>query len=145
MKHPSLRTLSALTATSAVALVGAACTKADESGEGSAEPTQRVTDGATLKAGDYSAEGSYTTPGGEERLRVDLSLDSDGTVSAVKVTPEGVHPNSKRFQAKFAGGIADVVVGKPIASLNVDKVAGSSLSSGGFNAALDDIVAQAQG
>ena len=35
-------------------------------------------------------------------------------------------------------------IGKKITELDVDKVAGSSLTSGGFNAAVEDIVGQAQ-
>ena len=44
----------------------------------------------------------------------------------------------------FAGGIADEVVGKSIASLTVSTVAGSSLTSLGFNKAIDTIKADAK-
>lgn len=145
MKLPPLRTLLTIGAASGVALVATACSPVEDSdGPTSSEPADRDTGSGTFTAGEYSAEGSYSTPGGQEKLKVDLTLAEDGTISALTVTPEGQSPNSKIFQGKFASGISDVAVGKNIASLKVDKVAGSSLSSGGFNAALDDIAGQAQ-
>ncbi len=44
---------------------------------------------------------------------------------------------------KFAGGISDVVVGKNINDIDVDKVSGSSLTSGGFNEAIEKIKQEA--
>lgn len=135
---------SALLAGTAVAatVLTAACAG---SGDEAETPVDRAPGAGGYTAGDYTAEGSYLTPGGREQLKVELSLAADGTITALTVTPEGVSPNSKIFQGKFASGISAVAVGKSIASLDVDKVAGSSLSSGGFNAALDDIATQAAG
>jgi hypothetical protein len=48
------------------------------------------------------------------------------------------------MQGEFISGIAGVVVGKNIDSIKVDKVGGSSLTSGGFNAAVDAIKADAE-
>ena len=47
------------------------------------------------------------------------------------------------LSAADTAGIADEVVGVAIDELNVTRVAGSSLTSGGFNAALEDIKDQA--
>ena len=74
---------------------------------------------------------------------VEVTLDEAGTISAVEVTPQADGGNSEQFQEKFAGGIADVVVGKKITELDVSKVSGSSLTSGGFNAAIAEITADA--
>ena len=92
--------------------------------------------------GTYSANGSYDSPNGTESLDVTLTLEGD-VVTDVEVVGNGDNPDSKRYQAEFIGGIADVVVGKDIDELAVDRVAGSSLSSNGFNAALEDIKSQA--
>jgi hypothetical protein len=43
----------------------------------------------------------------------------------------------------FIGGIADEVVGKDIDEISVSRVAGSSLTSGGFNDAIEQIKAEA--
>ncbi len=98
---------------------------------------------ASYRDGDYTAEGSYISPAGQQSVKVDLTLQGD-VVTAVTVTPEADDPQAKGFQEKFASGIADVVVGKDIDSLDVSRVAGSSLTSGGFRAAVDAIKAQAR-
>lgn len=97
---------------------------------------------AVYTDGDYSATGSYVSPGGTEEIEVELTLEGD-TVTALTVTPAAVSPNGEVFQAKFVGGINDLVVGKDIDTIAVDKVAGSSLTSGGFTDALDQIKADA--
>ena len=73
-----------------------------------------------------------------------VSLDADGTITEVEVEPKAQTGNSVQFQDKFASGISSEVVGKSIAELNVDKVSGSSLTGGGFNRAIEDIVKEAQ-
>lgn len=95
-----------------------------------------------LADGTYDAEGSYSTPGGQESIQVELTV-ADGVVTDVTVTPEAAGGNAARFQEEFASGIADVVVGQDLAGLSVDKVSGSSLTGDGFNAALDEIRADA--
>ena len=54
------------------------------------------------------------------------------------------NPTTLEYQARFAGGVADAVVGKKLDELSVDKVAGSSLTSGGFNDAVGKIKSEAQ-
>jgi uncharacterized protein with FMN-binding domain len=65
-------------------------------------------------------------------------------VSAVNITVHPSNPNTKKFQGEFASGIAAQIVGKDIDELNVSKVAGSSLTSGGFNEAVEQIKSQAK-
>ena len=98
--------------------------------------------GAGYKDGTYSAEGNYKSPNGTETVGVQLTL-ANGTVSAVEVTPHPSNPNTKKFQGQFAGGIAEQIVGKSLDEIKVSKVAGSSLTSGGFNQAVEDIKTQA--
>jgi major membrane immunogen (membrane-anchored lipoprotein) len=99
-------------------------------------------DAGAYADGDYEAEGSYINPAGESTVKVELTI-TDGTVSDITVTPEAENGTSKQFQEKFAGGIADEVVGKSLDDISVTKVAGSSLTSGGFNDALDQIKSDA--
>jgi uncharacterized protein with FMN-binding domain len=115
-----------------LALAGCAGGAADAMGDTS----------ASYADGDYSAEGSYISPAGEESVKVELTLEDD-VVTAVTVTPEADDPQAQGFQEKFAGGIADAIVGKDIDTLDVSRVAGSSLTSGGFNKALASIKAEA--
>ncbi|MGN7249451.1 FMN-binding protein [Arthrobacter sp. SAFR-014] len=97
---------------------------------------------AGYKDGTYSADGNYKSPNGTETVGVQLTL-AGGTVSAVEITEHPSNPNTRKFQGQFAGGIADQVVGKSLDKINVSKVAGSSLTSGGFNQAVEAIKAQA--
>ena len=99
--------------------------------------------GSTYKDGTYSADGNYTSPNGTETVGVQLTLAS-GTVTDVQITEHPSNPNTRKFQGEFASGIAAQVVGKSIDDLNVSKVAGSSLTSGGFNQAVEQIKSEAQ-
>ncbi|WP_430591476.1 FMN-binding protein [Humidisolicoccus flavus] len=89
--------------------------------------------------GSYTAEGSYVSPGGQETIDVELTL-ADGVISEVTVTnPDTTNANSLRYQGEFIDGISAEVVGVPIDEVSVDRVGGSSLTSGGFNDALEQI------
>jgi uncharacterized protein with FMN-binding domain len=99
--------------------------------------------GSEYKDGTYSADGTYVSPNGTETVGVQLTLAA-GTVTDVQITQHPSNPNTRKFQGEFAGGIASQVVGKNIDELNVSKVAGSSLTSGGFNQALEQIKSEAQ-
>ncbi|MCU1573630.1 MAG: hypothetical protein JWO93_1712 [Micrococcaceae bacterium] len=98
--------------------------------------------GEKYKDGTYSADGHYVSPNGTETLGVQVTLSND-VVTDLKLTSHPSNPNTKKFQGEFIGGAPALVVGKDIDSLNVSKVAGSSLSSGGFNDALARIKAVA--
>ena len=95
------------------------------------------------KDGTYSADGNYVSPNGTETVGVELTLAS-GTVTDVQITQHPSNPNTRKFQGEFAGGIAGQVVGRNIDELNVSKVAGSSLTSGGFNQAVEQIKSEAR-
>ena len=95
------------------------------------------------KDGTYSADGNYVSPNGTETVGVELTL-AGGTVSDVKITQHPSNPNTKKFQGEFAGGIKSQIVGKKLDEIKVSKVAGSSLTSGGFNQAVAKIKSQAQ-
>ena len=95
-----------------------------------------------FKDGTYDASGSYGSPAGQESVTVKLTVAKD-RVTAVRVTPGAQDGTSRSFQERFVGGISSVVVGKPLDGLQVDKVAGSSLTSGGFNQAVERIRSEA--
>ena len=99
--------------------------------------------GGSFKDGTYTADGSYVSPGGPESITVKLTLASN-KVTAVTVTPHANDETASSYQAMFVAGISDEVVGKEIDKLNVSRVAGSSLTSGGFNKAITAIEAQAK-
>jgi uncharacterized protein with FMN-binding domain len=134
-----------------VALAGCATPAEDgtTSPEVPAADTQATPGGDTATGGGYAdgtytADGSYRTPETTETIEVTITL-ADDIVTAVDVTGDPQAPQSQQYQSQFIGGIADEVVGRDIDDLTVDRVAGSSLTSGGFNDALEQIKAEAAG
>ena len=113
-----------------------------DSGDTSNSSGSSDTTSANYKDGTYTEDGDYTSPGGPQSVTVKLTLAGD-KVTAVTVTGHATDPTAKGYQAQFVSGISSEVVGKDIDALNVSRVAGSSLTSGGFNAALKAIKAEA--
>jgi uncharacterized protein with FMN-binding domain len=92
--------------------------------------------------GTYSSEGGYQSPNGPETVVVSLTL-ANNVVTDISVTPNATNSTSQRYQGQFAEGIVAETVGKPLGALQVSRVSGSSLTSGGFNQALEAIKADA--
>lgn len=147
---PRARTAAALLGTAALggllagcAAGGAATDAAGPAGSGgSGNSGSGSTSDAPYADGTYSASGSYVSPHGPESIDVTLTLVDD-IVESIEVIGHGDNPDSQHFQGFFVDGIAAEVVGKDIDSLNVSKVGGSSLTSGGFAQALAEIKAEA--
>jgi len=97
---------------------------------------------STYADGTYTAEGAYATPESVETISVTVTL-ADDVITAVEVTGDPQKHESVEYQAKFIGGIAEAVVGQDIDEISVSRVAGSSLTSGGFNQAIEAIKADA--
>jgi uncharacterized protein with FMN-binding domain len=143
-----------LTAAAGLALLGTAgCGSAGSAqdaatDEASGTPAPAASSGAPATGGEYqdgeyTATGSYIPPSNtKEEVTVSLTL-ADGVVTDLQVSTSGNHPTSKRYQAEFTNGVQQEVVGKPLDEVKVDKVASSSLTSSGFNKALDEIKSEA--
>lgn len=93
--------------------------------------------------GTYEVIGQYMSPGGPEQISVKLTLEN-GAITVAEVEPQAERPNSVKFQEIFADNYQELVVGKNLDELKLDKVAGSSLTPKGFNDALEKIKAAAQ-
>ncbi|WP_434993812.1 FMN-binding protein [Arthrobacter sp. Ld5] len=148
-----------LTALAAASILGATgCAGAEEPAGGAPASEQPVAGRSATDApagtpaadgsgayedGTYAATGSYQSPAGQEEVGVTLTLEAD-VVTAVDVEPMPDNPTTREYQGRFAGGISEAVVGKRLDELSVDKVAGSSLTSGGFNDALGKIKGEAR-
>lgn len=91
--------------------------------------------------GTYEATGTYSTPGGRETIEVSVTL-KDGVVEDVTVTGDGTG-EARQYQNEFISAYKDRVVGKNIEAVSLSRVAGSSLTSNGFNDAIDEIKADA--
>jgi uncharacterized protein with FMN-binding domain len=105
---------------------------------GCASTTSAGATTASYKDGTYSADGAYSSPDGQEEIAVTVTVKND-VVTAVNVTAVESNGQGARYQAQFESGISSIAVGTSLASLNVTNVAGSSLTSQGFNAAIASI------
>ena len=92
----------------------------------------------SYKNGTYSATGSYISPGGQESVDVEVTLKDD-IISAATVTPHPAAATSTQYQSEFVNNFKALVVGKNIDEVKLSRVAGSSLTSGGFNEAIEKI------
>ena len=97
----------------------------------------------TYKNGTYEATGSYSTPGGRESIDLTVTL-ADGVITNTTVSGSGLTSDSREHQAEFASGYKSLVVGKNIDEVSLSRVAGSSLTSNGFNDALEQIKTDAK-
>ncbi|GAA1993475.1 hypothetical protein [Microbacterium pumilum] len=139
----------------ALALAGCAGTAAesadepDTSSSGTGGSTDTTDSDSPASTGDtayadgtYSAEGSYATPESVETISVTVTVEGD-VVTDVEVSGNPQKRESEEYQSKFIGGIAAAVVGEDLDAVSVSRVAGSSLTSGGFNQAIETIKAEA--
>lgn len=108
----------------------------------STESSDTTASTSTYADGTYTATGSYITPESVEEITVTITLEDD-VVTAVEVMGSPTNAESEQYQSQFIGGIAAEVVGQDVDSLDVDRVAGSSLTSDGFDAALATILEEA--
>ena len=93
----------------------------------------------SYKDGMYTAKKSYATPGGQ--YSVDLTVNiADNTVKSSTVKLDAKQGETSSFyQNDFADMYKSEVVGKKVNDISLDRVGGSSLTSNGFNDALDQI------
>ncbi len=100
-----------------------------------------------FKDGTYTAVGNYISPAGPESIKVSLTLKNDIITSAIVAPGEqnqNQNPNTVQYQGMFIANFKPLVIGKKITDVKLSKVSGSSLTSGGFNAAVAKIETQAQ-
>ncbi len=111
-------------------------------------PTNAVTRlrSASSPAASY-ADGVYTATGQYGGLPSSITVTatlSDNIITDVEVTPHATNPTSLDYQESFADAVPAEVVGRPIDEVRVGRLAGSSSTPDGFNAALQQIREQAR-
>jgi len=119
-----------------------AASSADTQEPASAASTSTAS-AATYKDGTYTATGSYDSPGGNESITVTVTLAND-TVTATSATSGANDPEAHEYQDQFISNYKQLVVGKKISDISLSRVSGSSLTSQGFNSAIQKIESQAK-
>jgi hypothetical protein len=115
-----------------------ATTSQDTPTTSSSSPEASETSTNAYKNGTYSAVGSYSTPGGQESIDLTVTI-TDGVITSTTLKENATSGEAEEHQANFASGYKSFVVGKKVDEVSLSRVAGSSLTSNGFNSALDDI------
>jgi uncharacterized protein with FMN-binding domain len=141
--------VAAMAGISAASLVMASCLTTDMA---AVRPTSASDAGVPRSRSAISEEspyvdGVYTATGEYGSLPSSISVTVtlvDDAITAIEVTPHATDPTSLDFQRRFAAAIPAVVVGKPIDEVNVARLAGSSGTPDGFNAAIQRIKEQAR-
>ncbi len=98
---------------------------------------------ATYKDGTYEATGDYVSPGGNEEITVSVTL-KDNVITNTSATNGANDAEAKQHQQDFIDGYKSQVVGKNINDVHLSRVSGSSLTSQGFNDAIQQIRDQAE-
>lgn len=126
----------------ASSLVQSTSSAANPTAASSEQTTPAATTAPSYANGIYTATGSYSTPESSESIDLTVTI-VDSTITAVSVQNSGNVRESRDYQQRFMHNCTNLVVGKNIDSVSLSRVAGSSLTSDGFNTALDQIKADA--
>jgi len=110
-------------------------TKTSSASSSSIKTTQRFKDGT------YTEIGTYRSPAGPEEFELSLTLENDVIISS-SFKAKATNEISLKLQNAFKDGYSQLVVGKPIDRVKLDVVNGASLTTKGFNEALDKIRTQ---
>lgn len=101
-----------------------------------------VTNTSGYTNGTYTASASYPVRGSYESIEVTLTIQK-GIISSASISQSGSDPESRRYQNSFTSAYKQYVIGKSINSLNLSRVSGASLTTSGFNDAVDQIKSKA--
>ncbi|MFZ1250074.1 MAG: hypothetical protein WAR37_01325 [Candidatus Microsaccharimonas sp.] len=113
-------------------------TSQQTSSSSSSTTQTQSTDTSTYKDGTYSATGSYVSPGGRESIDLTVTI-KDGVITDTSVVKNATDRDAEEYQTLFANNYKDLVIGKSVNEVSLTRVAGSSLTTNGFNDALDQI------
>ncbi|WP_030621328.1 FMN-binding protein [Streptomyces fulvoviolaceus] len=125
---------------SAAAALAACSTDAPDTARDTESPASRTN--SAYADGEYTARGWYG--GLPSSIEVTVTLD-DGVITDAEVAPQATDPTSRDFQERFAAAVPDLVEGRPIDEVRLDRVAGSSGTPNGFNEAIARIKDEASG
>ena len=89
--------------------------------------------------GTYSATGRYRNPTGEiDDLGVTITLEDD-VITDYEIEVQAKNDISVGYQTRYKDDVEELIVGKQIDDLELGRVGSSSLTSIGFNEALESI------
>jgi len=124
-------------------VTGSSTSVTDSAAPTTVETETSSSDASSYADGTYTATGSYSTPGGRESIDLTVTI-AGGVITSTSLVENAGGGEAKAYQDDFAAGYKTLVVGKSVDSVSLSRVSGSSLTSNGFNAALDQIKSDAK-
>jgi len=101
--------------------------------------SQMGDDTTTADPSVLTLEPTYISPGGEERIRIMLTL-TNGVVAEAEATSLAKHPTSQQMQAGFVEEFSGAVVGLTLEELaSIDRIGGASLTTGAFRQSITEL------
>ncbi|MFZ1249977.1 MAG: hypothetical protein WAR37_00795 [Candidatus Microsaccharimonas sp.] len=132
--------LAGLSTTGIIVLTGR--NESENSPQDSTSQSQNSSATVNYKNGSYSAVGTYPTQGGRESIDVTITISNE-IIQDTSIVQNAITPQAKEYQGRFASAYKESVIGKRIDEVSLSRVAGSSLTSIGFNKALTQIKSDA--
>jgi uncharacterized protein with FMN-binding domain len=109
----------------------------------SGNTSTKIDNSATYKDGTYTADSNFSTPGGRDNIALTLTI-KDGVIADTSAKTMPPDNESVQFDQDFLDAYKKFVVGKSLSQVQVSRVAGASLTTQGFNNALEQIANQAK-
>ena len=107
------------------------------------DSVRAVTDADIAITREISSVATYEVPGGTDKVRFTIGLDTGGRVVSVKSTDALKGDTVSENLAKFSQGLLLVIGGKKLNELTaVDRIGKSSLTTTAFNSVLSDLKVQ---
>lgn len=106
------------------------------------EPSAQSVGSETSTEKTASVKTSYSNPGGSDEVGFNITVNEAGIITKAAVEVLAKNPTSKMRQQAFAAGLPAAIEGKKLSDLTaIDRVGGSSLTTGSFNASLAELKA----
>jgi len=107
------------------------------------EQTMNEQDDEDSEVDSVTTTATYESPAGPEQVGFTLMVDDEGVITDAKIEMLAKAPISKARQEAFAKEFPTALKGKKLAELTqIDRLGGSSLTTGAFNKALEELKAQ---
>ena len=107
------------------------------------QPSQETASPKSVEGKKVSTVIQYANPAGGDKVGFTLVVDQDGVIVDAETAVLGQSQISQTRQQSFASAFLTAVKGKKLRDLTaIDRVGGSSLTTGAFNASLDMLKSQ---
>ena len=93
---------------------------------------------ASYKDGTYNASADFQTPDGIDGITVKVTL-ANNVITSISADTQATSRESQQYDDAFLSSYKSEVVGKNVGEVQLNRTAGASLTSDGFNKALDEI------